>query len=101
MVDWLSGGVAETIYKERALSGHGKEWLIASYDPAKFGITNSVDIKWMSTRLSPMPWHTHDESIRIINPLAKTLPKSYICCSAFGDSQFKTQESQQIGIITN
>jgi pimeloyl-ACP methyl ester carboxylesterase len=83
----------ETIYKKRALSEEGKEWLVASYEPKEFGVTNRDDMKWMSTRLSPMPWHTHDQPIRIINPLAKGLPKSYICCSGFGDSQFKAQKS--------
>jgi pimeloyl-ACP methyl ester carboxylesterase len=83
----------ETLYKERALHEEGKEWLVASYKPEEFGVTNRDDINWMSTRLSPMPWHTHDQSIRIANPQAKTLPKSYICCSAFGNSQFKTQRS--------
>jgi pimeloyl-ACP methyl ester carboxylesterase len=83
----------ETLYKERALHEKGKEWLVASYKPEEFGVTNRNDINWMSTRLSPMPWHTHDQSIRIANPQAKTLPKSYICCSAFGNSQFKTQSS--------
>lgn len=68
----------ETLYKERALREQGKEWLVASYKPEEFGVTNRDDINWMSTRLSPMPWHTHDQSIRILNPLAKTLPKSYI-----------------------
>lgn len=71
----------ETIYKERALSGQGKEWLVSSYEPEKFGVTNSDDIRWMSTRLSPMPWHTHDQPIRAIIPLA---------------SQFKTQESPAV-----
>jgi hypothetical protein len=47
----------------------------------------------MSTRLCPMLCHTHDQPIRIINPLAKELPKSYVCCSGFGNSQFKTQKS--------
>jgi hypothetical protein len=49
----------------------------------------------MNTRLSPMPWHTHDQPIRITNPKAKRLPKSYISCTEFGDSQFKAQKSQE------
>ena len=40
-----------------------------------------------------MPWHTHDQLIRITNPQANKLPKSYIACTEFGYSQFKTQES--------
>ena len=83
----------ETIYKERALKERGREWLVRSYEPEEFGVTNRVDINWMDTRLSPMPWHTHDQPIRITNPKAKRLPKSYISCTQFGDSQFKAQKS--------
>jgi hypothetical protein len=43
--------------------------------------TRPVDINWMNTRLCPMPWHTHDQPIRITNPQAKRLPKSYISCT--------------------
>lgn len=86
----------ETIYKKMALSEQGKEWLVASYEPKEFGVTNSSDIKWMSTRLTPMPWHTHDQRIRINNPEVKKIPKSFICCSEFGVSQFKAQQ-QPIG----
>jgi pimeloyl-ACP methyl ester carboxylesterase len=84
----------ETIYKERALKEWDREWLVASYKPEEFGVTNRVDINWMNTRLSPMPWHTHDQPIRITNLKAKRLPKSYISCTEFGDSQFKAQKSQ-------
>lgn len=83
----------EIIYKERALTERGKEWLVPSYEPEEFGVTNRVDINWMNTRLSPMPWHTHDQPIRITNPKARRLPKSYISCTEFGDSQFKAQKS--------
>ena len=83
----------ETIYKERTLKEQGKEWLVASYEPEEFGVTNSYDINWMRTRLSPMPWHTHDQPIRITNPEANRLPKSYISCTEFGESQFKAQKS--------
>jgi hypothetical protein len=33
-----------------------------------------------------MPWVTHD-------PKTKILPKSYICCTEFGNAQFKALES--------
>ena len=74
----------ETIYKQRALKEQYREWLVASYTPEEFDVSDSVDIEWMNSRLCPMPWHTHDQPLRIINPEAKKLPKSYIlsaiCC---------------------
>jgi hypothetical protein len=48
----------------------------------------------MNSRLSPMSWHTHNQPVRITNPDAKVLPKSYICCSGFGRSQFKAQNAE-------
>jgi pimeloyl-ACP methyl ester carboxylesterase len=85
----------ETIYKKRALKEQGREWLVASYEPEEFGVINHDDINWMTTRLSPMPWHTHDQPIRITNAKAKRLPKSYISCTEFGCSQFKVQKSPE------
>ena len=52
-------------------------------------MTNRVDINWMNTRLSPVIWDTHDQSIRITNPKAKRVTKSYISSTESGDSQFK------------
>ena len=52
----------------------------------------------MNSRLSPMSWHTHNQPVRITNPDSKVLPKSYICCSEFGRSQFKAQNTElQLG----
>jgi hypothetical protein len=56
-------------------------------------VTNPDDIIWMNSRLCPMPWHTHDQPLRITNPKAERLPKSYICCSEFGNALFKAQKS--------
>jgi pimeloyl-ACP methyl ester carboxylesterase len=84
----------ETIYKERRLREEGKEWLVESYTPEEFGVTNPDDVKWMSTRLSPMPWHTHDQRISITNTQAKILPKSFICFSEFGHSRFNSLKSK-------
>jgi pimeloyl-ACP methyl ester carboxylesterase len=80
-------------FKKRTLKEQGREWLITSYNPEEFGVTNPDDISWMNSRLSPTPWHTHDQPLRITNPKSKILPKSYICCSEFGNAHFKAQES--------
>jgi pimeloyl-ACP methyl ester carboxylesterase len=93
--DIISGLETKSIYNlsERALKEPGKEWLVASYQPEEFGVTNAHDIIWMNSRLCPMPWHTHDQPLKITNPKAERLPKSYICCSAFGNALFKAQNS--------
>ena len=83
-------------FKKRTLKEHGKEWLIASYKPEEYGVTNPDDISWMNSRLFPMPWHTHDQPLKITNLKAKILPKSYICCTEFGNAQFKAQKSAAV-----
>ena len=67
------------------MKDQGKEWLVSSYEPQDFGVTNPDDITWMKSRLCPMPLHTHDKPLKIQNPLSKKLAKSYISCTEFGD----------------
>jgi hypothetical protein len=41
-----------------------------------------------------MPWHTYDQPIRINNPEAKKIPKSYISCTEFKDFHFMAQKAK-------
>jgi pimeloyl-ACP methyl ester carboxylesterase len=67
---------SEITYKQRALKEQGMELLVASYTLEESGLANSVYINWMSTRLFPIPWHTHDQAIRITTLQAKNLLKA-------------------------
>ncbi len=87
----------EILYKERALKEKGREWLIAPYEPEVWGVTNSNDVQWMKTRLSPMPWHTHDQPMKITSPEARRLPKSYISCSEYKEFHFMAQKARAKG----
>jgi pimeloyl-ACP methyl ester carboxylesterase len=78
--------------QEKILEWTGKDWLVQSYDPTVWGVTTADDIAWMNSRLSPMPWHTHDQPLRINNPEAKKIPRSYICCTEFKDFHFIAQK---------
>jgi pimeloyl-ACP methyl ester carboxylesterase len=84
----------EDVYKTRSLSEQGKEWLVQPYDPTAWGVTNTEDIAWMNRHLSPMPWHTHDQPIRINNPEARKIPKSYISCTEYKDFHFMAQRAK-------
>lgn len=84
------------IYEKRAINEHEKEWLVSSYTPQEFGVTDKADIAWMKPRLSPMPWHTHDQPSRITNLEAKKIPKSYITCTEFGDFMINKAKSEYI-----
>jgi hypothetical protein len=54
------------------------EWLVESYRPEEFGVTDPIDTDWMNARLFPMPRHTHDQPIRITNPKAKIRPELHM-----------------------
>ena len=87
----------ETIYKERTLKEEGKEWLVAPYDPEVWGVTDPADVRWMKTRLSPMPWHTHDQPIRLINSETNTIPRSYISCTEYNNFHFMALGAKSAG----
>lgn len=79
------------IYEKRSIKEQGKEWLVASYEPQVWGVTNPDDIAWMNDRLGPMPWHTHDQPLKIQNSQSKELARSYISCTDFKDFHFMAQ----------
>jgi pimeloyl-ACP methyl ester carboxylesterase len=86
------------IYEKRSLKKQGKEWLVSSYEPQDWGVTNPDDIAWMKSRLGPMPWHTHDQPLKIQNPQSKELAKSYISCTDFVDFHFMAQRVKLEGV---
>jgi pimeloyl-ACP methyl ester carboxylesterase len=88
------------IYEKRSMKQQGKEWLVSSYEPQIWGVTNPEDIAWMRNRLCPMPWHTHDQPLRMQNIQSKKLAKSYISCTDFKDFHFMAQrvKSEEGGV---
>ena len=82
------------VYEKRSLKEQGKEWLVSSYEPQVWGVTNADDIAWMNARLCPMPWHTHDQPLRIVNIKANKIPKTYISCTDFKDFHFMAQRAK-------
>ncbi len=47
---------------------------------ATFGVTDEADVAWMSARMTPQPLRTFEEPVRLTNPAAHALPRSYILC---------------------
>ena len=83
------------IYEQRRLKEEGKNWLVLSYTPEEFGVTNNDDINWMKSRLCPMPFHTHAEPLSIKENKPKRLSRTYITCTDFGDSMFHSIKSKE------
>jgi len=88
----------ENTYKQRLLKEKGKEWLVLSYTPLEFGVTNPNDVTWMKNRSCPMPFHTHDESLVMQNVTFKKIPKFFITFTDFGESMFKSIGQEKIDL---
>jgi hypothetical protein len=43
-------------------------------------VTDETDVKWMVTRMTPHPLRSFVEPVRLTNPAALALPRSYILC---------------------
>jgi hypothetical protein len=82
------------VYETRSIKEQGKEWLVSSFDPTVWGVSDPDDVAWMNSRLCPMPWHTHDQSLRIVNLQAQKIPKSYISCTEYKNFHFMAQRAR-------
>lgn len=53
-------------------------------DPLGFyGVTDPAQIEWMKTRLTPHPWKSFEQKLRLHNPAALArIPQSHIVCTS-------------------
>ena len=66
-----------TVREHAASAGEG--WQVpAGADP--FGVTDAVDVQWLTTRLTPQPLKSFTEPVHLTNPAARTVPRTYILC---------------------
>jgi len=61
----------------------GEAWLIPPPSPETFGVTDPVDVAWMTERLTPMPVASYTERLRLKNPGQTTVRHSYIHCRGY------------------
>lgn len=47
---------------------------------ATFGVTDEVDVAWMTPRITAQPLCSFTESVRLTNQAALALPRSYVLC---------------------
>jgi len=57
----------------------GDGWYVP-LDKATFGVTDEADVAWMATRITAQPLRTFTEPVRLTDPAALALPRSYILC---------------------
>lgn len=49
--------------------------------PHAFGVPDGPEAAWVARRLTPHPFATFTDRLRLANPPGNTLPRTYICCT--------------------
>ncbi len=83
----LSDHLPAELWGERARA-EGCGWLIPTLLPGSWdeivrdvwGVSDEADRQWMVERLSPMPLKLLADPVRLSNPAASALPRTYIRC---------------------
>ena len=70
--DWLAAAQA------------GSGWGVPPLPPAVFGVTNPDDASWLQAHMTPMPYLTHNEPVRLPANRAASLKRSYLWCQQSG-----------------
>lgn len=78
-------------YRE-SVAGQGFGWLIPPRPLAGLGVTEDADVAWLTPRLTPHPWRTFAEPIRLTGA-ADAVPGAYIECTA-GHRPFRSQAAR-------
>ena len=79
-VEDIEGEHFRAEWAERARAG-GEGWRVPPSPPERWGIQDARDLDWMRPRLADQPWRTLKEPVRLKNPAAEALPRTYIYCT--------------------
>jgi hypothetical protein len=74
----------------------GFGWLLPRFAPGPseqfarqaWQVTDEADLAWMLARLRPTPFGHFTSPIRLVNPAAEQLPKTYIRCDGWPNPTF-------------
>ncbi|MFG1709452.1 alpha/beta fold hydrolase [Nonomuraea sp. M3C6] len=77
-IDLLPATVAEH-YRE-SVSGPGFGWLIPVRSLSVLGVTEDADLDWLTPRLTPHPWLTYTEPLRLTGK-GEQVPAAFIECT--------------------
>lgn len=76
----------------------GTDWLVPPPDPGeRFGETGTV-ADWHRQQMTPMSLWTHEETIHLPNDRARSIPRSYICCTDYEVFLPMADKAQQEGL---
>ena len=70
-----------TFLEQVRTSGEG--WQVPPQPLEVFGVTDETDLRWAGAKVGPHPLKTFEQPVRADNPVAASLPRTYIWCSGF------------------
>ena len=73
--------------------------MVPAWKPEDFGVTDPRDVKWMKSRLTPMPILTHQEKLDAPKMKAKKLPRFFVHCTRFGLGGFAEKVRREGGTV--
>lgn len=65
----------------RAAQAQGEGWRVPAPPPQALGITEETQAHWLAERLTPQPIRTFEQPVRLTEPAAATLPRTYVHCT--------------------
>lgn len=68
------------LYRRQAQT-EGDGWLVPSPPPQAFGVADEERAQWLAAKLTPQPLRTLEQAVRLGNPAAAALPRTYIHCT--------------------
>jgi len=79
LVDFQPPEVLAMFLEKTRTEGDG--YKLPSFPAEDFGITNKDDLAWVRPRLTPHPLKTKLDKVRLTNPKAADIPRTYIYCN--------------------
>jgi pimeloyl-ACP methyl ester carboxylesterase len=68
------------LYQEQARV-HGDGWRVPPPPAHALGVTVEADAAWLAARLTPHPLRAFEQPVRLANPRAAALPRTFIWCT--------------------
>jgi pimeloyl-ACP methyl ester carboxylesterase len=78
----LVGPTFSAMLEEQA-HAEGEGWRVPAPPPVpeRWGVTTEADVRWMRPRIGAHPLKAFQQPVRLTNPVAATLPRTFIYCT--------------------
>jgi len=76
----LADLVAPQFREEVQLQARASEGLLSPFPVEQYGVFAEADVQWVKPKLVPHPFKTLTTPVRLANPVALALPKTYVYC---------------------